>query len=205
MPAFVCCVLATNGRFTLFYDTGPGSPSTCMGTPVPQWCAGRAVSRRSSPLSSDVPCQSAAHSWGKAISDSGLETPRWSSWVWSKGKVIESDQYPTKSAYCDATTTDVTNNYRCLWVVAWQTKASLVWRFPDKLCECNENHNIYLYITKDVCRLLISCHARTNDEFSYKTETIPIWVALRIYEWVGISCVNPYRQNIIDKPKRHGI
>ena len=33
------------------------------------------------------------HSWDKAISDSHLETPRSRSWVWSKGKVIQSAQY----------------------------------------------------------------------------------------------------------------
>ena len=33
------------------------------------------------------------HSWDKAISDSDLETPRSRSWVWSKGKVIQSAQY----------------------------------------------------------------------------------------------------------------
>ena len=32
------------------------------------------------------------HSWYKAISDSDLETPRSRSWVWSKGKVIQSAQ-----------------------------------------------------------------------------------------------------------------
>ena len=32
------------------------------------------------------------HSWDKAISDSDLETPRSRSWVWSKGKVIQSAQ-----------------------------------------------------------------------------------------------------------------
>ena len=36
-----------------------------------------------------------SHSWDKAISDSDLEisTPRSRSWVWSKGKVIQSAQY----------------------------------------------------------------------------------------------------------------
>ena len=33
------------------------------------------------------------HSWDKALSDSNLETPRSRSWVWSKGKVIQSSQY----------------------------------------------------------------------------------------------------------------
>ena len=33
------------------------------------------------------------HSWDKAISGSDLETPRSRSWVWSKGKVIQSAQY----------------------------------------------------------------------------------------------------------------
>ena len=33
-----------------------------------------------------------SHSWDKAISDSDLETPRSRSWVWSKGKVIQSAQ-----------------------------------------------------------------------------------------------------------------
>ena len=33
------------------------------------------------------------HSWDKAISDADLETPRSRSWVWSKGKVIQSGQY----------------------------------------------------------------------------------------------------------------
>ena len=32
------------------------------------------------------------HSWDKAISDSDLETPRSRSWVWSKGKFIQSAQ-----------------------------------------------------------------------------------------------------------------
>ena len=40
-----------------------------------------------------------SHSWDKAISDSDLDisTPRWRSWVWSKGKVIQSAQYHIKS------------------------------------------------------------------------------------------------------------
>ena len=33
------------------------------------------------------------HSWDIASSDSDLETPRSRSWVWSKGKVIQSAQY----------------------------------------------------------------------------------------------------------------
>ena len=37
------------------------------------------------------------HSWDKTISDSGLETPRSRSWVWSKGKVIQSAQYHINS------------------------------------------------------------------------------------------------------------
>ena len=37
------------------------------------------------------------HSWNKAISDSDLETPRSRSWVWSKGKVIQSAQYHINS------------------------------------------------------------------------------------------------------------
>ena len=38
-----------------------------------------------------------SHSWDKAFSDSDLETPRSRSWVWSKGKVIQSAQYPINS------------------------------------------------------------------------------------------------------------
>ena len=34
-----------------------------------------------------------AHSWDKAISNSDLKTSRSRSWLWSKGKVIQSDQY----------------------------------------------------------------------------------------------------------------
>ena len=37
------------------------------------------------------------HSWGKAILDSDLETPRSRSWVRSKGKVIQSAQYHINS------------------------------------------------------------------------------------------------------------
>ena len=37
------------------------------------------------------------HSWDKAISDSDLDTPRSRSWVWSKGKVIQSAQYHINS------------------------------------------------------------------------------------------------------------
>ena len=37
------------------------------------------------------------HSWDKAISDSDLETTRSRSWVWSKGKVIQSAQYHINS------------------------------------------------------------------------------------------------------------
>ena len=37
------------------------------------------------------------HSWDKAISDSDLETPRSRSWVWSKGKAIQSAQYHINS------------------------------------------------------------------------------------------------------------
>ena len=37
------------------------------------------------------------HSWDKAISDSDLETPRSRSWVWSKGKFIQSAQYHINS------------------------------------------------------------------------------------------------------------
>ena len=37
------------------------------------------------------------HSWDKAISDSDLETPRSRSWVWLKGKVIQSAQYHINS------------------------------------------------------------------------------------------------------------
>ena len=37
------------------------------------------------------------HSWYKAISDSDLETPRSRSWVWSKGKVIQSAQHDINS------------------------------------------------------------------------------------------------------------
>ena len=37
------------------------------------------------------------HSGDKAISDSDLETPRSSSWVWSKSKVIQSAQYHINS------------------------------------------------------------------------------------------------------------
>ena len=37
------------------------------------------------------------NSWDKAISDSDLETPRSRSWVWSKGKVIQSVQYHINS------------------------------------------------------------------------------------------------------------
>ena len=37
------------------------------------------------------------HSWDTAISDSDLETPRSRSWVWSKGKVIQSSQYINNS------------------------------------------------------------------------------------------------------------
>ena len=40
-----------------------------------------------------------SHSWDKAISDSDLQilTPRSRSWVWSKGKVIQSAQYHINS------------------------------------------------------------------------------------------------------------
>ena len=40
-----------------------------------------------------------SHSWDKGISDSDLEisTPRSRSWVWSKGKVIQSAQYHINS------------------------------------------------------------------------------------------------------------
>ena len=40
-----------------------------------------------------------SHSWKKAISDSDLQfsTPRSRSWVWSKGKVIQSAQYHINS------------------------------------------------------------------------------------------------------------
>ena len=38
-----------------------------------------------------------SHSWDKAISNSDLETPRSRSWVWSKGKVIQSAKYPINS------------------------------------------------------------------------------------------------------------
>ena len=37
------------------------------------------------------------HSWDKAISDSDLENPRSRSWLWSKGKVIQSAQYHINS------------------------------------------------------------------------------------------------------------
>ena len=37
------------------------------------------------------------HSWYKVISDYDLETPRSRSWVWSKGKVIQSAQYHINS------------------------------------------------------------------------------------------------------------
>ena len=37
------------------------------------------------------------HSWDKAISDPDLETPRSRSWVWSRGKVIQSSQYHINS------------------------------------------------------------------------------------------------------------
>ena len=37
------------------------------------------------------------HSWDKTISDSDLETPRSRSWVWSKGKVMQSAQYHVNS------------------------------------------------------------------------------------------------------------
>ena len=37
------------------------------------------------------------HSWDKAILDSDLETPRSRSWVWSKGKVIQSAQHHINS------------------------------------------------------------------------------------------------------------
>ena len=37
------------------------------------------------------------HSWDKTISNSDLETPRSRSWVWSKGKVIQSAQYHINS------------------------------------------------------------------------------------------------------------
>ena len=42
-----------------------------------------------------------SHSWDKAISDSDLEisTPRSRSWVWSKGKVIQSAQYHINYMY----------------------------------------------------------------------------------------------------------
>ena len=46
-----------------------------------------------------------SHSWDKAISDSDLETPRSRSWVWSKGKVIESAQYPINSLLFHFTST----------------------------------------------------------------------------------------------------
>ena len=40
-----------------------------------------------------------SHSWDKAVSDSDLEisTPKSKSWVWSKGKVIQSAQYHINS------------------------------------------------------------------------------------------------------------
>ena len=37
------------------------------------------------------------HSWDKAISDSDLDSPRSRSWVWSKGKVIQSAQFHINS------------------------------------------------------------------------------------------------------------
>ena len=37
------------------------------------------------------------HSWGNAISDSDLETPRSMSWLWSEGKIIQSAQYHINS------------------------------------------------------------------------------------------------------------
>ena len=37
------------------------------------------------------------HSWNKVISNSDLETPRSRSWVWSKGKVMQTAQYPINS------------------------------------------------------------------------------------------------------------
>ena len=39
----------------------------------------------------------APHSWDKAISDSDLETPSSRSWLWWKGKVIQSAQYHINS------------------------------------------------------------------------------------------------------------
>ena len=38
-----------------------------------------------------------SHSWDKTISNSDLEIPRSRSWVWSKGKIIQSAQYPINS------------------------------------------------------------------------------------------------------------
>ena len=38
-----------------------------------------------------------SHSWENAISDSDLETPKSRSWVWSRGEVIYSAQYPINS------------------------------------------------------------------------------------------------------------
>ena len=35
-----------------------------------------------------------SHSWDKAISNSDLGTPKWRSWVWSKGNVIQLPQCP---------------------------------------------------------------------------------------------------------------
>ena len=43
------------------------------------------------------------HSWDNAISDSGLETPRSRSWVWSRGKVIQMAQYYINSLPFDFT------------------------------------------------------------------------------------------------------
>ena len=59
------------------------------------------------------------HSW--AISDSDLETPRSRSWVWSKGKVIQSAQYHINSL---PIISHQTNNFRDRAISKFDIKTS---------------------------------------------------------------------------------
>ena len=79
-------------------------------------------------------------SWDKAISDSDLETPRSMSWVWSKGKVIQSAQYHINSPPSHFTSIRPTiPEIELFWNVTLKHPRSRSWvRSNDKVTYCTQ-------------------------------------------------------------------
>ena len=111
-----------------------------------------------------VLCRSTTHSWDKASSDSDLETPRSRSWVWSKGKVIQSAQYHISSLPFHFTSIwpAISEVELCRNLTLKQPRSRSWVRSKVKVTYCTQYPVTYLYPVSNQCTSFLFHINRTN-------------------------------------------